>query len=185
MLSQFPSECLTFPARMPHCQIKESAMSESDSPIRPRAHYLKQLTALARRSPEEAQLPGEPAVVQELKLQTPTARYWLCTEGLAQPQPGVPKAWAVGYITPEYLLEDGTWCFEENEAYGPQSTPWLQGNDYLQMLTDEYERLKRQSEEQEETNWRLNQQMEVTQDEMRQVIAQLDAIVQQKQGQKV
>jgi len=65
-------------------------------------------------------------------------------------------------------------------AYGPQNTPWLQGNDYLQMLTDEYERLQRQQEA--EPNWRTTQQLEVTREEMRQVVAQLDAIVRQRQA---
>ncbi len=161
-------------------------MSEVVTPIRPRAQYLKQLTTQERRSPRGHGQPAgsEPAVTWELKLQTPSARYWLCTEGLAQPQPGLPKAWVVDYITPEYLPEDGQWRFEEAEAYGPQSTAWLQGNDYLQMLADEYERLKNLYEE-EDKNWRIAQEMEITQDEMRQVIAQLDAIVVQKQGQKV
>jgi hypothetical protein len=157
-------------------------MSHDISRIRPRAQYLKQLTSQARRAPNEDDPPagGGLDVVLELKLQTPDARYWLCTQGLSQPQPGLPRAWVVDYIVPEYRLDDGSWRFEEAEAYGPQSTPWLQGNDYLQMLADEYERLKHRYEE-EEKNWRIAQEMEITQDEMRQVIAQLDAIVQQKQ----
>ena len=77
-------------------------------------------------------------------------------------------------------------CFtgtpDDAAAYAPQNTPWLQGNDYLQMLTDEFERLQREQEEQ--PGWQISQQMEVTQDEMRQVVAQMDAIVQQRQAQR-
>ncbi len=115
-------------------------MNDVATRIRPRAQYLKQLPAQGQRRPDES---GAHPVALELKLQTPDTRYWLCTEGLAQPEPGLPRAWVVDYITPECLREDGSWHFEETEAYGPQSTPWLQGHDYLQMLADEYERLKR------------------------------------------
>jgi hypothetical protein len=158
-------------------------MSEVVTGIRPRAQYLKQLATQARREPDESEAPsdGGLTVVLELKLQTPTARYWLCTQGLTQPQPGLPKAWVMDYITPEYLRDDGSWRFEEAEAYGPQNTPWLQGHDYLQMLTDEYERLKSRFGKDE--NWQITEAMEVTEAEMRQVVAQLDAIVRQKQAQ--
>lgn len=153
-------------------------MNEVVTRVRPRAQYLKQLNTQARRSPSE----NDPEVVLELKLQTPAVRYWLCTVGLPQPQPGMPKCWVIDYITPEYRAKDDSWSFAESEAYGPQSTTWLQGNDYLQMLTDEYERLE--SENEDGSNWQITQQMEVTQEEMRQVIAQMEAIIQQKQTQK-
>lgn len=164
-------------------------MTEATTLVRPRAQYLRQLPTLARQTPEQA-----PPVLQELvrdkdivfllelKLETPSVRYWLCAQGLAEVRPGVPKTVVVEYITPEYPRPDGTWQLDTAAAYGPQSTTWLQGNDYLQMLTDEYERLQRLHEE--GPNWRLAQQMEVTQLEMRQVLEQLDAIVQQRQGQR-
>ena len=120
--------------------------------------------------------------VLELKLQTPAARWWICTQGLPEARPGLPKSWIVDYITPEYPRPDGTWNLEEAAAYGPQSTPWLQGNDYLQMLTDEFERLQRRHAD--EPSWQTAQQMEVTQGEMQQVVAQLDLIVQQRQAQR-
>ncbi len=164
-------------------------MTEVTPKVRPRAQYLRQLPTLARRAVEQSPphiqelARGKGAdFVLELKLQTPDARYWLCTQGVPEARPGVPKGWVVDYITPEYLWPDGTWQLDETAAYGPQSTPWLQGNDYLQMLTDEFERLQRQHAD--EPSWQTAQQLEVTQDEMRQVVAQLDLIVQQRQAQR-
>ncbi|MCI0458624.1 MAG: hypothetical protein L0Z62_16805 [Gemmataceae bacterium] len=162
-------------------------MAEVTTRVRPRAQYLKQLPTLERFTPDKAaprlhELAREKGIafVLELKLVTPTARYWLCTQGLAEARPEVPRGWVVDYITPDYPRPDGGWTMEEAAAYGPQNTPWLQGNDYLQMLTDEYERLQRQQER--EGSWQTAQQMEVTQEEMRQVVAQMDAIVQQRQA---
>ena len=34
----------------------------------------------------------------ELKLATPDARYWLCTTGLTEASPGVPRGWAASSI---------------------------------------------------------------------------------------
>ncbi len=164
-------------------------MTDVTALVRPRAQYLRQLPTLARLTPE--QFPprlSEPArdqdlsCVLELKLETPGARYWLCTQGLADATPGVPRTFVVDYITPEYPRPDGSWELNDAAAYGPQNTTWLQGNDYLQMLTDEYERLQRLHEE--APDWRTAQQVEVTQEEMRQVVAQMDAIVRQRQAQK-
>src|SRR5947209_5421116 len=162
-------------------------MTEVTTTVRPRAQYLRQLPTLARQTPEQAPpslrelvRDKELAFLLELKLETPGARYWLCSQGLAEARPGVPKTVVVDYITPECPRPDGTWWLDTAAAYGPQSTAWLQGNDYLQMLTDEYERLQRQQEA--EPNWRTTQQLEVTREEMRQVVAQLDAIVRQRQA---
>jgi hypothetical protein len=157
--------------------------------VRPRAQYLRQLPTLARQTPEQ----GPPRLqelarskdisyVLELKLETPGARYWLCSQGLAEATPGMPRTFVVDYITPEYPRPDGTWELNDAAAYGPHNTTWLQGNDYLHMLTDEYERLQRLHAE--TPDWRTTQQLEITQEEMRQVVAQLDAIVQQRQAQK-
>jgi hypothetical protein len=164
-------------------------MTEVTTKVRPRAQYLKQLPTLTRQTPEQCgprqqELARAKSVdfVLELKLETPTARYWLCTQGLPEARPGVPRSWVLDYITPEYRQAGGVWQMDEAAAYAPQNTPWLQGNDYLQMLTDEFERLQREQEEQ--PGWQLAQQMEVTQDEMRQVVAQMDAIVQQPQAQR-
>jgi hypothetical protein len=165
-------------------------MVEVPNRVRPRAQYLKQLPTLDRLTPEQAPPPLRDLArakgvdfVLELKLVTPGGRYWLCTQGAAEPLPGAPRCWVVDYITPEYARPDGTWQMDDRAAYGPQTTAWLQGNDYLQMLTDEYERLQRQHAE--EASWQVVQQMEVTKEEMRQVVAQMDAIVQQKQMQRV
>ena len=164
-------------------------MTETTTKVRPRAQYLKQLPTLARQTPEQCsprlqELAKGKGIdfVLELKLETPTARYWLCTQGLPEGRPGLPRSCVTEYITPEYALPSGGWHLDDAAAYGPQNTPWLQGNDYLQMLTDEYERL--QHLHQEEHDWRVAQQLEVTQAEMRQVVTQLDAIVQQRQAQK-
>jgi hypothetical protein len=164
-------------------------MTEVTTRVRPRAQYLKQLPTLTRQTagdgpPRFRELAREQSVdfVLELKLQTPGARYWLCTQGLSEPLPGLPRSWVVDYITPDYLHND-TWQLDDAAAYGPQATPWLQGNDYLQMLTDEFERLQRQNEER--PSWQTAQQLEVTQDEMRQVVAQMDAIVQKRQAQQI
>jgi hypothetical protein len=164
-------------------------MTEVTTRVRPRAQYLRQMPTLARQTPEQCpprlqeQIHGKGVeFVLELKLETPAARYWLCTQGLAEPRPGVPRSCVTDYITPEYRQTGGAWELDELSAYGPQATPWLQGNDYLQMLTDEFERLQEQQEE--EPGWQINQQIEVTQDEMRQVVAQMDAIVQQRQAQR-
>jgi hypothetical protein len=164
-------------------------MTETTTKVRPRAQYLKQLPTLARQTPEQCpprlqELARDKGVefVLELKLETPTARYWLCTQGLPEATAGLPRSWIMDYITPEYPQSNGGWQMDDASAYGPQNTPWLQGNDYLQMLTDEFERLQREQEQQ--PRWQTTQQMEVTQDEMRQVVAQMDAIVQQRQAQR-
>jgi hypothetical protein len=164
-------------------------MTEVTPIVRPRAQYLRQLPTLARQTPEQAPprlrelaRAREIAYVLELKLETPGVRYWLCSQGLPEATPGVPRTFVVEYITPEYARPDGTWELNEAAAYGPQNTTWLQGNDYLHMLTDEYERLQHMQDE--SPNWRTAQQLEITRDEMRQVVAQLDAIVQQRQAQK-
>jgi hypothetical protein len=161
-------------------------MTDVTTTVRPRAQYLRQLPTLARQTAEqvpqrlrEAAASKEIAFVLELKLETPGARYWLCTQGLPEASPGLPRSLVVDYITPEHARPDGTWDLADAAAYGPQNTAWLQGNDYLQMLTDEYERLQRQQEA--EPNWRTTQQLEVTREEMRQVVAQMDAIVRQRQ----
>ena len=113
-------------------------MTEVTTTVRPRAQYLRQMPTLARQTPEQAPPRlGELArskdisFVLELKLETPGARYWLCTQGLPEASPGVPKSFVVEYITPEYPRPDGTWELDDAAAYGPQNTPWLQGNDYL------------------------------------------------------
>jgi hypothetical protein len=162
-------------------------MTDITTTLRPRAQYLRQLPTLARQAPEEApprlrdQAQGKGiAFVLELKLETPGARYWLCAQGVPEVRPGVSKSLVVDYITPEYQRPDGTWELADTAAYGPQNTTWLQGNDYLQMLTDEYERLQREQEA--EPNWRTTQQLEITREEMRQVVAQMDAIVRQRQA---
>jgi hypothetical protein len=164
-------------------------MTDVTTTVRPRAQYLRQLPTLARQTPEQAPprlrdlaQSKDIAFVLELKLETPAARYWLCAQGLPEAGPGVPKSLVVDYITPEYPRPDGAWELADSAAYGPQNTTWLQGNDYLQMLTDEYERLQRQQEA--EPNWRTTQQLEVTREEMRQVVAQMDAIVKQRQAPK-
>jgi hypothetical protein len=164
-------------------------MTEVTTTVRPRAQYLRQMPTLARLTPEQAPprlselaRSKDISFVLELKLETPGARYWLCTQGLPEASPGVPKSFVVEYITPEYPRPNGTWQLDDAAAYGPQNTTWLQGNDYLHMLSDEFERLQHLHEE--EHNWRTAQQMEVTQEEMRQVVAQMDAIVQKRQGQK-
>jgi len=75
-------------------------MTDVNPTVRPRAQYLRQLPTLARQTAE--QLPPRLreaaggkglAVGLELKLETPGARYWLCTQGLPEPSPGVPAAW--------------------------------------------------------------------------------------------
>jgi len=164
-------------------------MTNVTTTVRPRAQYLRQLPTLARQTAEqvpqrlrEAVAGKDIAFVLELKLETPGSRYWLCTQGLPEARPGLPRSLVVDYITPEHGRPDGTWELADAAAYGPQNTPWLQGNDYLQMLTDEFERL--QHEQEQQPRWQTAQQMEVTQDEMRQVVAQMDAIVQQRQAQQ-
>ncbi|MCC6417905.1 MAG: hypothetical protein IT429_06600 [Gemmataceae bacterium] len=164
-------------------------MAEVTIRVRPRPQYLEQMPTLDRLTAERLpppmrELAREKSIdlALELKLATPDARYWLCTAGIPEARPDVPRGWVTGHITPEYSRPDGIWEMDERAAYGPQNATWLQGNDYLQLLTDEYERL--QQRHADSASWQVAQQMEVTQEEMRQVVTQMDAIVQQKQLQR-
>jgi hypothetical protein len=157
-------------------------MSEVTARVRPRAQYLRQLPTLARQTAEQAPTEQQELArragidfVLELKLQTPEARWWLCTQGAAEARPGVPRGWIVDYITPEYPDNNGGWRADDSAAYGPQNTAWLQGNDYLQMLTDECDRIRAVHEK--HFTWKTAQQLDVTQEEIRQVVAAMDRIL--------
>src|SRR5437667_7762164 len=112
-------------------------MTDVTTRVRPRAQYLRQMPTLARQTPEQcaprlqemARGKGVDFVL-ELKLETPAARYWLCTQGLPEARSGLPRSWVMDYITPEYAQANGGWQMDEASAYGPQNTAWLQGNDY-------------------------------------------------------
>ena len=129
-------------------------MTENAWKVRPRAEYLRQLPTLAVKRPESEGVPEEfrdlarrhgVDYVLELKLETPTARYWLCTKGLPGPRTwglgeaaglAAPEAWIEGYVTAE-PVGDG-----EFHSYGPDQTHRLQALDYLNLLREERDRLE-------------------------------------------
>jgi hypothetical protein len=99
--------------------------------------------------------------VLELKLETPDARYWLCTQGASKASGGVMECHVVGYVTPEYL-DDGMWDF--GQPYGPETVNWLQGMDYYRALGDDHRQFL---EEHERTgSWEAAEQAAATFAEM-------------------
>src|SRR5262249_34880178 len=76
----------------------------------------------------------------ELKLETPTHRYWLCTKGLSEPTPGLPDNWVVNYVTREKRgAKNGEW---DMHAYGPDQLLTHQEIDYMNILRQEIDRLE-------------------------------------------
>jgi hypothetical protein len=169
----------------------DQADSPRASKIRPRADYLRQLPTLDTQTPDSPNVPEDLRALArrhgvdyalELKLETPTARYWLCTRGLSAPRTvpaaeaggplpvQLPDGWVEGYVTVEPVpppaggLRD---CW----AYGPEQTPWLQGMDYLDLLREECSRLEVACAY--EPRPATERQLEATRAEMRQVVAQL------------
>jgi hypothetical protein len=146
--------------------------------ITPRPDYLDSLTTLRTQRAED----GTPAfrefchahgidLVQELKLETEDARYWLTTGGMEEPEEGLDNAFVAGYVSPEYRLPDGTW--ETDCSYGPADVALLQGRDYLDMLVEERDHLAAELEERH--SWETVKRHEATVREIEDVLAQRKA----------
>jgi hypothetical protein len=153
-------------------------MTENAWKVRPRAESLRGLPTLDVETPESdrvhevlrdlARRHGVDYVL-ESKLETPTARYWLCTKGLPGPCAwGVliaPEAWVEGYVTVE-PVGDG-----EFHSYGPDQAGRLQALDYLNLLREERDRLD--AECAREVTPEAEAQLRATREEIRQVVESL------------
>jgi hypothetical protein len=71
----------------------------------------------------------------ELKMETPTCKYWLCTKGADKPGPGVLPGWVVGQVTPESKLPGSKG--QMGQPYGPEQADRLQDFDYLDLILEQ------------------------------------------------
>jgi hypothetical protein len=159
-------------------------MTENAWKVRPRAEYLRELPTLDVETPDSDRVPQELRdlarrhgvdYVLELKLETPAARYWLCTKGLPGPRAWglgeaadrltAPEAWVEGYVTVE-PVGDG-----ESHSYGPDQAGRLQALDYLNLLREERDRLD--AECARGVTPEAEAQLRATRKEIRQVVKRL------------
>lgn len=140
--------------------------------LRPRAEYLRQLPTLATETAtqgseslqEYARQVGVDYLL-ELKLETATHRYWLCTKGAERPG-AFPKNWVVGYVTMDPLEPDEN-GERDQLAYGPDDVDWLQGLDYFNYLLSERNRLQESVEQ--NLSWETDKEVETVENEIQAV----------------
>jgi hypothetical protein len=141
--------------------------------IRPSAEALRKLPTLKTETPEDWPALRERAEskgvrpILELKLETADTRYWLCTQGFAEKPEGGPYNWIVGYVTIDYKNESGDWA-SDGTCYGPDSTKFLQGNDYLRGLVAKKETL--QAKQEREHSWETAKEISAIQAEIDQIL---------------
>jgi hypothetical protein len=80
----------------------------------------------------------------ELKLETRTCKYWLCTRGADKPGPDVLPGWVVGDVTPESKLPGSKG--EMGQPYGPDRADRLQDFDYMNLILEQIGLLEEESE---------------------------------------
>jgi hypothetical protein len=133
-------------------------MNKPDQGIRPSPEALRRLPTLKVETEEDGSEYYQERVKAlgidvrlELKLETQTCKYWLCTRGADKPGPGVLPNWIVGYVTPESKLPGSKG--EMGQPYGPEQTDRFQELDYMNLIKEEIDLMAEENDRNPSDEW--------------------------------